>query len=476
VRRTDPICSMAFPAASRKQWGPNECWHIAHAYIVPCNLAGMRRDGVLTDLTIVVEGRNFPVHRVVVAASSPYFRALLTNAMAESFVSSVELKQVSVEAFEEILNFMYTGEATISSLLHAVELLAAAEQFCMRDLSNITFQAVKDQATVSDYPELLAEGRRFGLRDLEGFASARCHETFEQLVLTHSFLRLPPTLMLELLESEFLLTKDEEVVVSSAVAWVEALACEAGNPARVEVWPEVFKRLRFQSMNPSVLPRLWPKLAPHCTDAQTCRELLWGLSGSGKEGVVAQGARWFAREPNVPEDAERMAEELFQYAKCQPERGQLCATLLARKDNNQIRREVIHKTQIFFEKEIAARKMQAAAREWGKEDCARHQELFEQQHQHLTRVADLMSNMVQHNILGCKVIRECVLEPLHDLNSDEARMHICTLRHGLLRRREEVQRTVTMQRLAEVAELELSRTSSPWQKLELRKTIQELRG
>ena len=51
----------------------------AHA----CNvLNDLRRLGQLCDAVIKVEESQFPVHRAIMSASSPYFRALFTNGKA----------------------------------------------------------------------------------------------------------------------------------------------------------------------------------------------------------------------------------------------------------------------------------------------------------------------------------------------------------------------------------------------------------
>ncbi|XP_068096157.1 zinc finger and BTB domain-containing protein 41 [Hyperolius riggenbachi] len=59
------------------------------------------------DLVIVVEGKEFQVHKVVVAVGSSYFHACLTK---NPNTEVVKLEHVSSSIFQHLLNFLYTSE------------------------------------------------------------------------------------------------------------------------------------------------------------------------------------------------------------------------------------------------------------------------------------------------------------------------------------------------------------------------------
>ena len=57
---------------------------------------GMRKQGVLCDFKIKADdGEEFPVHRIIMAASSEYFRAMMMGNMEESHSGHCTLKGVS---------------------------------------------------------------------------------------------------------------------------------------------------------------------------------------------------------------------------------------------------------------------------------------------------------------------------------------------------------------------------------------------
>merc|ERR1711990_183898 len=62
-----------------------------------------------TDFEIVCEDRNLQCHKVVLAARSPVFRAMLLNDMEESTRARVEPKEFNSQTMSMLLKFLYTG-------------------------------------------------------------------------------------------------------------------------------------------------------------------------------------------------------------------------------------------------------------------------------------------------------------------------------------------------------------------------------
>lgn len=68
------------------------------------------------DVFLIVEGVKFPAHRIILAARSEYFRALLFGGMRESVQTDVELKGATTAAFKVLLKYVYTGRLSLSEL------------------------------------------------------------------------------------------------------------------------------------------------------------------------------------------------------------------------------------------------------------------------------------------------------------------------------------------------------------------------
>ena len=66
-----------------------------------------------TDVTFLVgeEGQErVSAHRVVLASQSDYFDCLLYGPMKEGHASEITLQDTPVEAFRELVKFMYSGQ------------------------------------------------------------------------------------------------------------------------------------------------------------------------------------------------------------------------------------------------------------------------------------------------------------------------------------------------------------------------------
>ena len=57
----------------------------------------------------------FQVHKVLLAATSDYFRAMLCGCLRESTENRVELKGVSADSLGQIVDFMYSGSLRLDA-------------------------------------------------------------------------------------------------------------------------------------------------------------------------------------------------------------------------------------------------------------------------------------------------------------------------------------------------------------------------
>lgn len=89
---------------------------------------------MLTDVVLEVGNELFHAHKVVLAAASPYFKAMFTGGLRESDMNRVKLQAVSATAMSRLIRFMYTGtirvtENTVCQLLPAATMLQVGQSY-----------------------------------------------------------------------------------------------------------------------------------------------------------------------------------------------------------------------------------------------------------------------------------------------------------------------------------------------------------
>ncbi|XP_077975525.1 kelch-like protein 26 [Styela clava] len=97
-------------------------------------LDDMRKEKRLSDFTIKVGNKEFPVHKNVMSAGSDYFNAMLSHDNLESNTGIVDMKEVDVDSVKVCIGYIYTGNASITlekseQLLHVANIMQLS-RFC----------------------------------------------------------------------------------------------------------------------------------------------------------------------------------------------------------------------------------------------------------------------------------------------------------------------------------------------------------
>ncbi len=197
----------------------------SHASDVLSCMKTLRCSDNLCDVTLCAAEEEFKVHRLVLAASSPYFNAMFTNMHLESSLSRVELNGVEPGALKSLIDFAYSSCLTISEenvqgLLGAANLLqitSVVEACCDFLVAQI---AVENCLGIAAFAEMLSctqlyqRSWRFAL------------ENFDEVWRTEEFLSTPTSLLQELFRSEHLHVQSEN----------EVLECESPSSMACSTW------------------------------------------------------------------------------------------------------------------------------------------------------------------------------------------------------------------------------------------------
>ena len=186
----------------------------------------LRQNEELCDIELVVDQQCFRAHRVVLAASSMYFRAMFCQQMAESGQRRVVIQGVDPDALALLIKFAYTcaleiNEENAQSLLAAsnfLQMLRAREACCKFLQDQLDCSVCLDVADFAEFQscqELLDSSLSFSRRN---FTEVSRNERFVHI----SFSRMKHFLS----SNDLNLPEGEEVVFTALVNWTKQNTAE----------------------------------------------------------------------------------------------------------------------------------------------------------------------------------------------------------------------------------------------------------
>ncbi|XP_028398335.1 kelch-like protein 12 [Dendronephthya gigantea] len=209
----------------------------------------LRKRNLLCDAILCVEGRNFPVHRVILAACSDYFEAMFTSGMSESSSEQarIEIKGLSANTMEILLDFIYTETVKVSvenvqALLPAACLLQlngakrACSAFLESQLDPANCLGVKNFAETHHCESLRQAAEKF------------IHKHFVDLIKCEEFLQLECNDIKELIQNDNITIPSEEVVYEAVMMWIKH-----NTEDRKEYLPSLLENVRLPLLTPRYL-------------------------------------------------------------------------------------------------------------------------------------------------------------------------------------------------------------------------------
>ena len=99
------------------------------------------------------DGGSVSAHRVIVAAGSPVFHAMLYGNMKESNQKEIELPNIDSSTLKDMFHFIYTGQVQ-GSIIMCLNLLPAADYFGVGALKAVCFRMVQDRLEFDIYQDV----------------------------------------------------------------------------------------------------------------------------------------------------------------------------------------------------------------------------------------------------------------------------------------------------------------------------------
>ncbi|CAG9115589.1 unnamed protein product [Plutella xylostella] len=250
----------------------------------------MRSHHMLTDVILEVGNELFHVHKVVLAAASPYFKAMFTGGLKECEMSRVRLQGVCPSAMGWLVYFMYTGKVRITELT-VCQLLPAATMFQISNVIEACCAFLERQLDPANALGIANFAEQHGCADLKMKVNQFIERHFTQVCQEEEFLQLTPAELISLIRKDELNVREETEVYNAVLNWVKY--DEDRRHPRME---HILQAVRCQYLTPSFLREQMTTCAV-LKKVPACREYLARIFKDltlHKKPVISE------RRPNTP--------------------------------------------------------------------------------------------------------------------------------------------------------------------------------
>ena len=167
-----------------------------------------RLSGVLCDVTIMVNGIEFPAHKIVLAVNSPYFRATFASDFESQAVHTLECDS---SAFGAILNTLYTGIMMEITPDTAQDILQAASMLNISRVMERCCQFLELNMDADNCLDLRELGEVNGCAQLAAKAEKFTGLHFDDIVKSSEFVKYPAEKVASLLSLDTLHVPEDSV-------------------------------------------------------------------------------------------------------------------------------------------------------------------------------------------------------------------------------------------------------------------------
>ncbi|KAL0966284.1 hypothetical protein UPYG_G00293370 [Umbra pygmaea] len=211
------------PAAgvTTSQTGPEQALFVSDRYarLILAQMNKMRLQTDFCDVRLRLGGQVFSVHKLVLAASSPYFSALFSGGMSEAAQEEVQILGVEAQVFEVLLEFIYTGVINVT-VDNMQELMVAADMLQLSEVVSICGEFLKSHMDPTNCVGVYQFLEQIACMDMLEFTENYIHVHFLEVCVCAEFWGLSKDQLVRLLRSEELRIEDEYQVFTVAMDWV----------------------------------------------------------------------------------------------------------------------------------------------------------------------------------------------------------------------------------------------------------------
>lgn len=197
---------------------------IDHVELLSFQASGLYRSQEFTDVTFVVEGSKFFAHRVMLAARSEYFRALLYGGMRETNPETeIELKDTTAPAFDALLKYVYSGKMFLGDYKEEtiLELLSLAHKYGFLALESALQGYLKAILSIKNVCVVFDAALLYQMNDLFTTCLSFLDGNAVEVLSTEGFSCLTKSALIEIIKRDSFCAPENQIF-RAVKEWVES--------------------------------------------------------------------------------------------------------------------------------------------------------------------------------------------------------------------------------------------------------------
>lgn len=218
-----------------------------HPKFILDQITQLRRSHELCDVVLSVGNCKISAHKVILSASSPYFRAMFTGELVEARQTEITIKDIDETAMEMLIDFCYTSKITVDEK-NVQTLLPAACLLQLQEVQEVCCEFLRSQLDPSNCLGIRAFADTHSCRELLKIAEKYTQKNFAEVTSTEEFLMLPHTQLCGIIGCDELNVSNEEQVFTSVMNWVRHNLAE-----RKHYLPQILEHVRLPLLSAKFL-------------------------------------------------------------------------------------------------------------------------------------------------------------------------------------------------------------------------------
>jgi kelch-like protein 20 len=147
----------------------------------------LRRSDDLCDVVLLIGSSRIKAHKIILSASSPYFKAMFTSNLSESRQTEITIRDIDEQAIEQLVDFCYTSKITIDDR-SVQSVLPAACLLQMQEVQDCCSEFLRSQLDPTNCLGIRAFADTHSCKELLKVADKYLQNNFVDVVNNDEFL------------------------------------------------------------------------------------------------------------------------------------------------------------------------------------------------------------------------------------------------------------------------------------------------